>query len=118
MSTRAPSRQEVRRQLRRGDHFACVGGEPLAMKRGIDQPALPLVQFILAGEESVAQQHLGALQGATLVHALVMRDQDFADRLGRGEKKEAQLSHPKLRNRPEFPHHALEKFQRDRAAGL
>jgi hypothetical protein len=60
-------------------HRRAVGGNPVAVERRLHQPALPQMDRALAGQQSFAENPLGALQPAALHEALVVRDEDVLD---------------------------------------
>ena len=47
-----------------GHHGFGVGGDPLAVKGGLDHPALAKVRLALAGEQALAEKFFGTLKGA------------------------------------------------------
>jgi hypothetical protein len=49
------------------------------MKRGLGQTTLPTMKISLAGQESLAEQSLCALERATFHETLMMRDQHVLD---------------------------------------
>ena len=60
-------------------HDRGKGGNAVAMKRRLHQPALPQVRGALAGQQPFAEDALRSLEPLALVEILVVRDQDVAD---------------------------------------
>ena len=65
------------RRVRR--HRLGVRGDARTVERGLREPALPPVQLVLARQQTLAEQHLGALEAASLVEQPAVRDEHVAD---------------------------------------
>ena len=63
-------------QARALGHHLGVAAEPVAVERGLDQPALPPVHGVRAGHQTVAEDLLGPVeqQAALVVGAVVEED--------------------------------------------
>lgn len=66
------------------------------MKGRLQPPALPQVKRILARQQALAHQSLGARQGAPLVEVCLMGDQNVSDVVGMAEQKKAVEPESKL----------------------
>ena len=76
------------------DHRRAVGGDAIAVKRRLHQPALAQVGRAFAGQQSFAEDPLGALQAAALHEALVVRDEDVLDVLRVVDEEHLLAAHP------------------------
>ena len=90
-------------------HDAGVGFDALAVKGGLDQAALALVELVLARQQPLAHNGLERLQAEALVVGAVVIDQDVLDVVGVGGEPgdgvdEAQTRDS--RNRSRVLHHA------------
>jgi hypothetical protein len=56
------------------------------MKRGLREPSLPQMQLVFAREQTLAEQHLRALEAATLVEHSSVRDEHVADLIGMADE--------------------------------
>ena len=63
-------------------HGVGVGGDARPMEGRLGEPALAQVQLVLAREQSLAEQHLRALEATTLVEEATVRDEHVADAVG------------------------------------
>ena len=65
------------------------------MERGLDQPALPCVAFVLARQQTVAEQHPRPLQADALVKRSMMCDEDVPDTVGMIQEGKGRPGKPK-----------------------
>ena len=63
-------------------HDVTIRGDAGAMKGRLRQAALAEVELVLARQEPIAQQHLRALESASLVEVARVGDEDVADLVG------------------------------------
>jgi hypothetical protein len=72
-----------------GDHRLGVGGDALAMKRGLHQAALAQPEIAFAGEQTVAEEFAIGLQAAALDEFLVVGDDHLLDEIGMVQQDDA-----------------------------
>ena len=95
----APSDHD--RRVRRRTPPSCrVGGDALAVKRRLHQPALSQVEIALAREQARAEQTLRALEATALGEIPVVRDQDVLDAMGIVDEE---ISSPPMRYEARSP---------------
>src|SRR5205823_1974242 len=79
----APSLRPTRGVRR---HGVGVRSDARAVKRRLRETALPKMQLVFAREQSLAEQHLRALEAASLVERAAVRDEHVADAIGIAEQ--------------------------------
>jgi hypothetical protein len=102
----------VRAPARVGDHRIAVAGDARAVKCRLRETALPQVEIVLAGEQPLAEQELGAFQAAALVEPAAVRDEDVADVLGVAEQHQRLRTDAERRNVAEVAGERGEELQR------
>jgi hypothetical protein len=87
------------------------------MKRGLCQSPLSAVHFIFAGQQSLAQQTFGALQGQAFMKARVIRDQNVLDVIRVIQEKRLLRTETKIGKIAKLGREILKKRQRTFAIG-
>ena len=67
---------------RRRCHRSRVRDQPVAIKSGLNQTPLAEVKFSFAGQEPLAEQHLGSLEHPAFYEVAVVSDQDILNEVG------------------------------------
>ena len=94
MSSVAPSVHAAPHPIGIADHQVAVAGDAIAVKGRLHQAPLPQVDRAFAGQQTLAEQPLAALEAAALGEVPVVRDEHVANQLRLVDEEQLLAGHP------------------------